>query len=51
MSAFFEYLVKLAKYLFRNPVTVYRDAKSGKFVSKSYAEKNPDTTVSEKVDP
>lgn len=51
MSAFFEYLVRLFKYVFRNPVTVYRDAKSGKFVSRTYAEKNPDTTVAEKVDP
>lgn len=51
MSAFFDYVVRLLKYLLRNPVTVYRDAKSGKFVSRAHAEANPDTTVAEKVDP
>lgn len=51
MSAFFEYLVRLLRYVFRNPVKVYRDAKSGKFVSRAHAEANPDTTVQEKIDP
>lgn len=28
----------------------YRDAKTGEYVTKEYAEENPDTTVSEEVD-
>lgn len=51
MSAIYEYLVRMLRFVFRNPVKVYRDAKTGKFVSRSHAEANPDTTVQEKIDP